>query len=157
MTKHKFEGDTVINKSEIRISVRNLVEFIFRSGDIDSQFISNSRALEGTKAHQKVQKDNGYAGYTPEVALKYTVEYKGFNFVVEGRADGIIADSGAFTIDEIKSTARPLEHIEENHNATHWAQAKCYAFIYCMQNSIETIGVQLTYYQLETGAVKKFS
>ncbi len=89
-TKHKFEGDTVKSKSEIRISVRNLVEFIFRSGDIDSQFTSNSRALEGTKAHQKIQKDNGYAGYTPEVSLKYTLEYKSFNFAVEGRADGII-------------------------------------------------------------------
>ena len=156
-TKHKFEGDTVKSKSEIRISVRNLVEFIFRSGDIDSQFTSNSRALEGTKAHQKIQKDNGYAGYTPEVSLKYTLEYKSFNFAVEGRADGIISDNDAFTIDEIKSTTRELSHIEENHSETHWAQAKCYAFIYCEQNSIENIGVQLTYCQLETGFVKKFS
>lgn len=146
----------MINKKEIRISVRNLVEFIFRSGDIDSQFMSNSRALEGTKAHQKVQKNNEYKSYTPEVTLKYDIEYKGFNFVVEGRADGIILENDSFIIDEIKSTNRPLEYMEENSNETHWAQAKCYAFIYCTQNNIENIGVQLTYYQLDTDDIRKF-
>ena len=124
----------MINNTEIKISVRTLVEFIFRSGDIDSQFISNSRALEGTKAHQKIQKDNKDNGYTPEVTLKHTIEYQGFNFIIEGRADGIISTDDTVVIDEIKSTNRPLEYIEENYNETHWAQAKCYAFIYCVQN-----------------------
>jgi DNA excision repair protein ERCC-2 len=147
----------MINNTEIKISVRNLVEFIFRSGDIDSQFISNSRALEGTKAHQKIQKDNKDNGYTPEVTLKYTLEYQGFNFIIEGRADGIISAEETVLIDEIKSTNRPLEYIEENYNETHWAQAKCYAFIYCEQNKAERIDVQLTYYQLETDDIKKFT
>jgi DNA excision repair protein ERCC-2 len=146
----------MINKAEIRISVRNLVEFIFRSGDIDSQFISNSRALEGTKAHQRIQKDSKDKGYNSEVTLKYSVEYQGFNFIIEGRADGIISNNDIIIVDEIKSTSRPMEYIEENYNETHWSQAKCYAFIYCEQNNIEHIGVQLTYYQLEIDDIKKF-
>lgn len=40
---------------EIKLSVRNLVEFVLRSGDLNSTFIGNSRALEGTKAHRTVQ------------------------------------------------------------------------------------------------------
>jgi Rad3-related DNA helicase len=150
------EGDLVANKTKIRISVRNLVEFIFRSGDIDSQFMSNSRALEGTKAHQKVQKKNEYESYLPEVSLKHEVPFKGFSFSVEGRADGIITDGGLLLVDEIKSTSRPIELIEEDGSETHWAQAKCYAYIYCVQNSIESIGVQLTYCQLETDDIKRF-
>jgi len=144
------------NKPEIKLSVRNLVEFILRSGDIDSQFMSNSSALEGTRAHQKVQKDNKDKDYTPEVTLKYSVEYKGFNFRIDGRADGIISIDDFIIIDEIKSTNRPLVHIDENFNETHWAQAKCYAFVYAEQNNIDEIGVQLTYYQLETNEIKKF-
>jgi len=139
----------------VRISVRNLVEFIFRSGDIDSQFMSNSRALEGTKAHQKVQKNNDYKSYLPEVTLKHEITFKGFFFSVEGRADGIISGDIP-VIDEIKSTNKPMEHIEEDSSETHWAQAKCYAYIYSVQNGTESMCVQLTYYQLETEEIKRF-
>ncbi|MBC3797471.1 ATP-dependent DNA helicase [Acetobacterium tundrae] len=141
---------------EIKLSVRNLVEFILRSGNIDSQFMSNSRALEGTRAHQKIQKDNKNKGYEPEVSLKYTVDYQGFTFKIEGRADGIITKDDLLIVDEIKSTNWPLEYLEENYNETHWAQAKCYAFIYSVQNNIEQIGAQLTYYQLESEEIKQF-
>ena len=145
-----------MNNREICISVRNLVEFVLRSGDIDSLFIGNSRALEGTKAHQQIQKDNKDNGYTPEVTLKYSMEYQAFKFIIEGRADGIISKDDTLIIDEIKTTTRPIEFIEENYKETHWAQAKCYAFIYCEQNNIEFIGVQLTYYQVETNEIKRF-
>lgn len=144
------------NHTEIKLSVRNLVEFILRSGNIDSQFMSNSSALEGTRAHQKVQKDNTDKGYTPEMTLKYSVTYHGFNFMIEGRADGIITKDDTIIVDEIKSTSRPLEHIDENYSDTHWAQAKCYAFIYCVQNNMKEIGVQLTYFQLESEEIKQF-
>ena len=141
---------------EIKLSVRNLVEFILRSGDIDAQFMSNARALEGTRAHQKIQNANKDKGYSPEVTLKYSVDYQGFTFIIEGRADGVITTEALTIIDEIKSTSRPLEHLEEHYNETHWAQAKCYAHIYCAQNKIDRIGVQLTYYQLETDEIKQF-
>ena len=42
---------------EVRISVRNLIEFVKRSGDIDRRFFSNKRAVEGIRAHQKVQRE----------------------------------------------------------------------------------------------------
>ncbi|MGE5629318.1 MAG: ATP-dependent DNA helicase [Solirubrobacterales bacterium] len=144
------------NNKEICISVRNLVEFVLRSGDINSQFIGNSRALEGTKAHQKIQKENKDNGYTKEVVLKYSVEYMSFKFLIEGRADGVISNDNGNIIDEIKTTVSKIENIEENHNHTHWAQAKCYAFIYCEQNNLEFIDVQLTYFQIETNEIKKF-
>ncbi|MDP4176753.1 MAG: ATP-dependent DNA helicase [Bacillota bacterium] len=147
-----------LEKNKIKISVRNLVEFIMRSGDIDSKFMGSSRALEGTKAHQKIQKENKDKdkGYISEVSLKYPLEYKGFNFIIEGRADGIISSADIITIDEIKTTSRPLEYIDENYNETHWSQAKCYAFIYCEQNNLDQIGIQLTYYQIETYEIKRF-
>jgi len=142
-------------KTEIKISVRNLIEFILRAGDINTGFVGSSRAVEGTRAHQKVQKENSEEGYMPEVTLKHQLEYKNFNFLIEGRADGIIINKDV-TIDEIKSTSRPLSFIDEGYNILHLAQAKCYAYIYSKQNSLEEINVQLTYFQLETEEIKKF-
>ncbi|KNY27797.1 ATP-dependent DNA helicase [Pseudobacteroides cellulosolvens] len=138
--------------NEIRISIRNLVEFTLRSGDIDNRFIGVSRALEGTKIHQKIQK-SGIEGYNAEVPLVYRLEYKGFLLICEGRIDGVIKEDSRVTIDEIKTTAKPLEYIDE-FNILHWAQAKCYAYIYAVQNALVNIDVQLTYYQIETEEIK---
>ncbi|WP_026478500.1 ATP-dependent DNA helicase [Alkaliphilus transvaalensis] len=140
--------------NEIKISVRNLVEFVLRSGDIDASFRTSTRAIDGTRAHQKVQKAQG-AEYEAEVHLKHRFEYKGVQFVIEGRADGVInSPLEAVCIDEIKSTNKLLEEIDENYNLLHWAQAKCYGYIYCWQNNLETIDIQLTYFNLKTEKTK---
>lgn len=139
--------------NEVRISVRNLVEFILRTGDLDSTFIGSSRAVDGTRIHQKIQKNKG-EDYLPEVSLKHTFEYRDMTITLEGRADGIIKNNDEIIIDEIKSTTRDIEGIDENYNPLHMAQVKCYAYIYAKQNEIPIIGVQLTYCQVETGKIK---
>ncbi len=139
----------------IRVSVRNLVEFVLRSGDIDNSFMSMGRALEGTYAHQKVQRSYG-SEYRPEVYLKFTEIYEKYTILLEGRADGILTLGEDIIIDEIKSTTKDLELIEEDYNPLHWAQAKCYAYIYGIQNGLEEISVQLTYFHLESEQLKKF-
>lgn len=140
----------------IKVSVRNLIEFVLRSGDIDNSFMSMNRALEGTFAHQKVQKSYGYE-YQSEVYLKYSIDYDRYRILLEGRADGILTQGGETIIDEIKSTTRNLEDIEEDYNPLHWAQAKCYGFIYATQNNLDEIGIQLTYFHIETEEIKKFN
>ena len=47
-----------IAKTQLHISVRNLVEFIFREGDIDNRagkIQSADAMLEGTRIHRKIQ------------------------------------------------------------------------------------------------------
>lgn len=133
---------------EVRISVRNLIEFVKRSGDIDRRFFSNKRAVEGIRAHQKVQREYS-KDFLTEVFLRTTEEIEGINFTVEGRADGIeVTDQ--VTVDEIKSTTRELEDLEKEENLMHWAQAKCYAYIYAKDHELDEINVMLTYYQLES-------
>ncbi|MHC1684132.1 MAG: ATP-dependent DNA helicase [Clostridiaceae bacterium] len=140
---------------EVKISVRNLVELILRSGDIDNRFVGGSRALEGTIAHQKVQgsyKEN----YKAEVSLKHSYVYNDINFLVEGRADGILTEGENIIIDEIKSTTKDLTFLEEDYNHVHWAQAKCYGHFYCNDNDIDKIIIQLTYYNIENEEIKIF-
>lgn len=148
---------------DIKISVRNLVEFVLRAGDLDMRFRGSSRAVEGTKAHQKIQKENRdkYSiifgqEYTSEVSLKYSIPYNGATIVIDGRADGILIENNEVTIDEIKTVTRDLELIEGDYNGLHWAQAKCYAYIYSVQNDIPIINVQLTYYEINSEKIKRF-
>lgn len=136
-------------ENTIKISVRNLVEFVMRSGDIDNTFRSMNSAIEGTKAHSKVQKEYG-KGYRSEVTLRHKFKYEEFTIEVQGRADGIFEDLEEVIIDEIKSTTRNLDEIDENFNPMHWAQAKCYAYIYCLGQDLDQISVQVTYFHIET-------
>jgi len=140
---------------EVVISIRSLVEFVLMSGDLDSRFTGSSRALEGTRAHQKVQRSYK-EGYTPEVSLKYCFPYKKYQMTVQGRADGILIEEDRIIIDEIKSTTLPLDLLEENRNLTHWGQAKCYGYIYAREHQLQNIDIQLTYYHLDTEEIKKF-
>ncbi|WPC43099.1 ATP-dependent DNA helicase [Clostridium sp. JS66] len=150
-----------MDDKKIKVSIRNLVEFVLRGGDLDSKFVGSSRALEGTRAHQKLQKkykqeNNIERQYNAEVSLKYNIEYKGFSFIIEGRADGVIVEKEKIVIDEIKTVNKPLELIDENYNILHMAQAKCYAYIYAIQNDLKDIYVQLTYYSISADESKYF-
>lgn len=140
---------------KIKVSVRNLIELVLRSGDIDNSFMSVSRALEGTRAHQKLQKSYG-AEYSPELVLKHTFIYDDYTLELEGRVDGIIKLAHETIIDEIKSTTKDLEDIREDYNQLHWAQAKCYAYIYALQEELEEISVQISYFHIETEETKIF-
>lgn len=137
----------------INISVRELVEFVLRQGSINASFVSSARAVQGTIAHKKIQKSMD-ANYEPEVRLIHEYRDEELLFIVEGRADGVIRDLVAVTIDEIKSTTTSLDKIDENYNHLHWAQAKCYAYIYADQKGLKDINVRLTYYNLETKKIK---
>ncbi len=139
----------------IKVSVRNLIEFVLRSGDIDNSFISTSRAIEGTLAHQKVQKSYG-PEYSPEVTLKHSFSYNDYILEIEGRVDGIIKLQDETIIDEIKSTTRDIETIEEDYNHLHWAQAKCYGYIYALQNELTNIHIQISYFNIENEELKIF-
>src|SRR5690554_2095255 len=134
---------------EIRISVRNLVEYVLRTGDIDNRFMSMSRAQEGTKAHQKVQRTYE-KGDLKEVTLKEIINYQGLTFNIEGRADGILFTDDGVVVDEIKSTTRDLKEVGEGLNIRHWAQGICYAYFYSLKNILTEISIQLTYFHIET-------
>ena len=144
------------NESMVNIAVRPLVEYVFRSGSLESGFRTAVSLTEGTKAHQQVQKQYG-EGDQKEVYLKAEIPCGDLLFVVDGRCDGLlVGGDGGWTIDEIKSTAGDLAAIREDTYPVHWAQAKCYAYMYAKANGQREMGVQLTYVQLDTGERKQF-
>ena len=141
----------------IRISVRNLVEFILREGDIDNRKagLPDKEAMQlGGRIHRKIQRQMG-SDYHAEVPLKITVPCEGFAIQIEGRADGIQKTADGVVVDEIKGVLRELEYIEKP-VGVHLAQAKCYGYIYGKQQELDSITVQMTYCQMETEEVKRF-
>lgn len=143
----------------IKISVRNLVEFILREGDIDNRRGKGASAdamQEGSRIHRKIQKRMG-PDYHAEVPLSVTVEEEDYLLVVEGRADGIIieGDGGTVTIDEIKGVYRKLELLEAP-VGVHRAQAMCYAYIYARGHELSRIDIQMTYCNLDTEDIRYF-
>ncbi len=189
----------------ISISVRSLVEFIMRSGNIDNRRKASSGPevmLEGANIHRMIQRRMG-SNYHPEVYLSCTVSRRDYEIVIDGRADGIIVPEGAgsfslpelrqlqipgpcedtedneqtdlrpllfeegstyddspdmsglVVIDEIKTTARELEHIKKP-ACEHLAQAKCYAYMVAKGADLPAVGVRMTYCNTETKELRYF-
>ena len=132
---------------KLKTSVRNLIEFVMRSGDIDNRFRDNTRMVEGIKAHQKIQAKYD-KNYKKEYKLKNTTTYKNVDFEIEGRADGLGVKDGIYLIDEIKSTSRNLDELTGD-NKLHWAQAICYAYFFAADNNEDNMLISLTYVSID--------
>lgn len=143
-------------KEEIRISVRNFVEFLLRTGDIDNRIQSapENAMQEGSRIHRMIQKRMG-AEYRSEVSLRYTHPAEQYILVVEGRADGIVHTDKEVFIDEIKGTYRDVYRMKQP-VPVHVAQAKCYAYIYSLQQELSEIRVRMTYCNMETEDIRHF-
>lgn len=150
-----------MEKRIVKISVRTLVEFILRSGDINvgGKGVRDTEAMQkGGKVHRKIQNSMG-GDYRAEVSLakEISMKYEEIEFVlvVEGRADGIFTRDGRTVIDEIKGVYMDVLKLEEPF-LIHQAQARCYAYIYAVQNNLKEIEVQMTYCNLEEEDIKRF-
>ena len=136
------------------IGVRELVEFVLRSGDLKVEFTGASRAVDAIKLHQKIQYSRP-AEYAAEVAIAHRLETPDLVLDITGRIDGVSKGGAVPVIDEIKTTRRNAEEGLREENPLHWGQAKVYAFLYAAEHDLADIGVQLTYARLETGAFRE--
>lgn len=140
-----------------RISVRNLIEFILRAGDIDNRTggLAEEAMQDGVRLHAKIQRRAG-ADYTAEVKLGYSYVEDDVEICVEGRADGVIENENGVTVDEIKTTYADVMKFKEAKDL-HLAQAKFYAYIIASQKDLLSINVRLTYANIDTEETKYFN
>lgn len=139
---------------QIKISVRELIEYVLRAGDINAVFLSSKRMSDGVKAHQRFQKQTK-EDYEEEVTISLETECNGISVLLAGRIDGVVHRDDEIIIDEIKSTTRNLDDIEVG-NALHWAQVWMYAYMYGIKYDLKEIGTRLTYIELESFQIKQF-
>jgi DNA excision repair protein ERCC-2 len=136
------------------ISVRDLVEFVLRTGDLggEREFVGSDRALAGIRGHQKIQSSRP-TGYLTELPVEYRVETGEFTLQIRGRIDGLLITSGSVLLEEIKTVSGTWGHAAD---PLHWAQAKCYAFLYAHENGLKELFIQLVYLELPAGQVTEF-
>ena len=137
-------------KQQLSVSVRNLVEYYNRSGDLDMYtYSSTSRMRAGQRAHQKLQ-NRLPDGYETEVFLSYTYQDEEFDLVIRGRIDCLLRQETETRLEEIKTITRNPDQIAESSFDNWWGQVKVYAAILVEQEDLSEATVQLTLYHLET-------
>jgi len=136
------------------ISVRDLVEFVLRCGDLggEREFVGSDRALAGIRGHQKIQRSRP-TGYLTELPVEQTVEVDEFTLLIRGRIDGLLITTAHVLLEEIKTVSRSWDHEADR---LHWAQAKFYGFIHAQENGLKEIVIQLVYLELPVGQVTEF-
>lgn len=145
--------------TQLHISVRELVEFILRSGDIDasSEIRDSLKSMqEGIRLHRWIQKGMP-SEYHSEVPLSHKVTFDEYELIIDGRADGVVfnADEIPVLIDEIKGTHKDIEKINEP-AVVHEAQAMCYGFFCAYMNGLDGMDIQITYGNLDSREIKRF-
>ncbi|PGL67879.1 ATP-dependent DNA helicase [Bacillus sp. AFS055030] len=133
----------------IKVSVRTLVEYAHTAGSIDVKFKSSVSLIEGTKAHQKIQREYGELD-VKERPISGTITFDQLVFQIEGRLDGLLLKDDQYIIEEIKSTMKDLDEVNENSYPVHWAQAKVYGYFICEELQLEKITLRLTYINILT-------
>jgi Rad3-related DNA helicase len=136
------------------ISVRELVEFVLRQGDLggEGEFVGSDRALAGIRGHQKIQRSRP-SGYLTELTVEHRVETEDFTLQIRGRIDGLLITSEQELLEEIKTVQGKWNHEAD---PLHWAQAKFYAFMHAREHKLEKLVIQLVYLELPTGRVTEF-
>ncbi|MGC9940800.1 MAG: ATP-dependent DNA helicase [Verrucomicrobiota bacterium] len=136
------------------ISVRELVEFVLRQGDLGGarEFVGSERALAGIRGHQKIQRSRP-TGYLTELPLEYRVETDEFTLQIRGRIDGLLITSQQVLLEEIKTVQGTWDYKPD---PLHWAQAKFYGFIHAQEHGLKELVIQLVYLELPAGKVTEF-
>ena len=143
-----------VSKPAHTISVRDLVEFVLRSGDLggEREFVGSDRALAGIRGHQKIQRLRP-PGYLTELPVEYRLETEEFTLQIRGRIDGLLITSEHVLLEEIKTVQGKWNHEADT---LHWAQAKFYAFMHAQENGLKELVIQLVYLELPAGKVTEF-
>lgn len=125
------------------ISVRALCELTAKVGSLDQRFTPSPTVLEGMLGHMVVASRREHY-YQTEITL--TGEY--CNIFVRGRADGYDPDLNQ--LEEVKTYKGHLDRMPDNHRQLHWAQAKVYAWLMCVERELKSIKVALVYYNVSS-------
>ena len=123
------------------IAVRELCEFTAKRGDLDLRFTPAPTSSEGMAGHAVAAARRG-KNYRAEVNLSGRFEA----LQVRGRADGY--DPEHQRVDEVKTFKGSLERQPATHRHLHWAQAKVYGWLLCLQEDLTHIDVALVYFDI---------
>ncbi len=132
---------------EFNLSVRDLVAFCHRSGDIDHRYTPSPSAEQGVEGHQRIYRRRGDS-YQPEYPVQYRHQQGDVCLHLRGRADGFDPELGL--VEEIKTCRVDPGKIPQAVSRLHLAQARIYAALIAEESGLEQVEVQLTWLNIDT-------
>jgi DNA excision repair protein ERCC-2 len=144
--------NTFTLQNTVQISVRKLVEYRQRTGDLDLTFFSAVSPIEGIRLHKKIQESRPDE-YLSEIPVSLELDFEDVVLIVSGRIDGVFEYPDMACVEEIKSTRKDPDHIDIPDDHAFWAQVKCYGYLYAQQKGLENITLQLTLCNVDTGKI----
>jgi DNA excision repair protein ERCC-2 len=140
--------------AEYAISVRGLAAFCYQSGSIVSGFSSPDleMGLLGHQAYQRAQNND----YLSEKKLTYATTIDAITLTIGGRADGIMPNETPPVLEELKTTSHPLNSLLSTDHPEYWAQAKCYAYFWCLDHDLDGMCVRLVYIDQPNNETRSF-
>ncbi len=138
----------------VSISVRDLVSFVWRDGGLgrSSERSLPNRAVRGTRGHQELQRKRP-SNYVPEVSIRHGHCQNDIRLSVYGRIDGIFEGEDPLEVEEIKTVTRLWDGQVD---PLHRTQLRFYAAVLARRRDLGVVSTRLTYYNLDTRAVKSF-
>lgn len=140
------------------VSVRHLVEFILRSGDLFSDAAASQHtAAAGSAIHRSLQKKSleQNASYQKEVAFAFNYPLNGVAFTIRGRADGLVRVDDVWKVEEIKTSETPLRDLPASQVDLFFAQGMCYAYFLSVEKKLAQVDVELVYFEVGTKDVQR--
>jgi DNA excision repair protein ERCC-2 len=140
--------------TEITVSVRDLVSFMHRAGDLDHRFSPSPTAEQGIEGHRRVYRRRPDS-YRQEYPVSYRHSDGATELLLRGRADGF--DPEARVVEEIKTCRVPANRIPESVSRLHLAQARIYAALIALERDLAGLEVRLTWFNIDSGEENSLS
>lgn len=134
--------------SGLNLSVRELVEFVCREGDL--LFQPGPTAQEGIAAHQKLQKQ---CSETTQAEFSVSGQFfsSGETVSIRGRVDLLHPEEKIPHLEEIKTIAVAFKELADSQKNLHWAQLKVYGCCYLLGNPDHTqCQLSMIWYNVQT-------
>ncbi|NHN38073.1 ATP-dependent DNA helicase [Pseudomaricurvus alcaniphilus] len=117
---------------QLKLSVRELVEFSAREGDLFNEAPAGPTALAGLRGHQKLQARRD-PDWLAEYKVSSSLRLDNCEVTLGGRIDLFNPRHSPAQVEEIKTTLCRPQHLADNQRQLHWAQAKVYGYLACLQ------------------------
>lgn len=138
------------------IAVKDLAILLYQSGDLSSEFFYNHDLNDGKTIHKYWQKKYNQQSQA-EVYICHKEELFDYEVELVGFIDGVLLINEEVIIEEIKSTNKKLEDIDENYHLEYLAQLKIYASLYLVKNKLTSIKGRLTFINADSYETKIFN
>lgn len=132
---------------EFCVSVRDLVAFCHRTGDIDHRYTPSPSAEQGMEGHKRIYRRRPDT-YQREYPVDFTHREQGVSLRLRGRADGF--DAGAQLVEEIKTCRVDPTGIPDAVSRLHLSQARIYAALIAIDRDLDELEVRLTWLNIDS-------